>query len=157
MPDGFVIREHWDLLWTVRPPAAQPGRDAVVELPSSDNDVNALLDLVMPESTVRPGHPMARRWYGIWADGVLVACGADRSGHLATSPGVGVLGGIAVHPAYRSRGLGAALSAAITTRLFDQYDLVTLGVWPDNDTARRMYERLGYTARSEITSVKPAA
>jgi ribosomal protein S18 acetylase RimI-like enzyme len=160
VPDGFVTREQWDLLWTARPPVSQPGQDAVVELPASghaDNDVNALLDLVMPESTVRPGHPMARRWYGIWADGMLVACGADRSGHLATSPGVGVLGGIAVHPAYRRRGLGSALSAAITTRLFDRYDLVTLGVWPDNHSARRMYEGLGYTARAEITSIQPAS
>ena len=53
----------------------------------------------------------------------LLACGADRS-----------------------RGLGAALTAGMTRALFGRYDVVALGVHPDNVGAIRLYRRLGFTA-----------
>jgi ribosomal protein S18 acetylase RimI-like enzyme len=157
LPPGFEVRDEWDFRWATRAPASQAGQEAVADLPNSaDREVDALLDLAMPDTTVRPGHPSARQWYGVRDGDVLVACGADRSGGPSSPAPVGVLGAIAVHPAHRGRGYGTAVSAAITTRLFDEYDLVTLGVWPDNHRAIRIYERLGYTGRTEITSTRPS-
>jgi N-acetylglutamate synthase-like GNAT family acetyltransferase len=73
--------------------------------------VNALLDAAMPETPVRPGQALVRRFHGIWDAGTLVACAADRS-----SATVGVIGAVAVHPAYRRTGLGAALSGPPRSR-----------------------------------------
>jgi ribosomal protein S18 acetylase RimI-like enzyme len=88
---------------------------------------------------------------------MLVACGADRSTRSAAPEAtpVGVLAGIAVHPDHRGRGWGAAISGALTTRLREKYDLVTLGVAAGNDVASRLYERLGYTGVSQVSSVVP--
>jgi GNAT superfamily N-acetyltransferase len=154
-PDGFSPRDDWDLLWSTRPPARVPRQDAVEALSGADvpDEINALLDLAMPDSTVRPGDPGEPRWYGIRENGVLVACAADRSGRRPTPAPVGVVGGVAVHPDHRGRGYGAAVSAALTSALFERYDLVTLGVWPDNEPAIRIYRRLGYTNTYAITSV----
>ena len=127
----------------------------VLALPSADDDeVNALLDVAMPATTVRPGDRSSRRWYDIRDDDVLVACGADRSGYLPSPAPVGVVGGIAVHPAYRGRGYGTALSAARHAPAVRRIRPGHAGRHPENGTANRIYERLGYTSRWEITSVR---
>ena len=157
VPDGFRTREQWDFLWATRAPAPVPRQETVLPLPATQSvhdELNALLDLAMPDSTVRPGDRSRPRWFGIRDGEALLACGADRSGRHPSPAPVGVVGGIAVHPAYRGRGYGAAISAAITANLFDRYDLVTLGVWADNTVANRIYEWIGYTNRYEITSVQ---
>ena len=60
-------------------------------------------------------------------------------------PGVPHLASIATHPSARGRGLGALVTAALTRRLLDEgAPVVTLGMYADNDVARRMYLRLGF-------------
>jgi ribosomal protein S18 acetylase RimI-like enzyme len=160
IPAGFELNEHWDFRWILGPVPPQPGQDRVVALGPDDADaINGLLDVAFPASMVRPGHPMARRWYGIRAGSTLVACAADRSARSPdpTAEPVGVIGGVATHPAYRRQGLAAAVTAALTGRLQASYGLVTLGVIAGNDPATRMYERLGFTGITELTSVRPAA
>jgi ribosomal protein S18 acetylase RimI-like enzyme len=148
VPDGMRLREEWGMLWTTRRPAAQEHQAEVRPLPATPtvaDEINALLDLAMPDTTVRPGHRSEPRWYGIRAGGVLVACAADRTGGQDTPEPVGVIGGVAVHPDYRGQRYGAAISAGTTTALLDRYDLVILGVWLDNHKAIRLYQRLGYS------------
>ena len=160
IPAGFELNEHWDFRWMLGPVPPQPGQDRVVPLgPDDAGAINALLDVAFPTSIVRPGHPMARRWYGIRAGSTLVACAADRSARSpdpAAEP-VGVIGGVATHPAYRRQGLAAAVTAALTERLRAHYDLVTLGVIAGNDAATPMYEKLGFTGVTELTSVRHIA
>jgi ribosomal protein S18 acetylase RimI-like enzyme len=151
---GFALNEDWDLLWVTAPVAPQPGGERVVRLePDADPHVDALLDVAMPDSVVRPGSPNVLAWYGIWADGTLIACVADRSPRVSADEPVGLIGGVAVHPEHRRRGLGAAVSGELTRRLQETYDLVALGVMAHNDPAIRVYERLGYTGRYRVTSV----
>jgi predicted GNAT family acetyltransferase len=57
---------------------------------------------------------------------------------------MGVIGGLAVYPEFRGQGLGTALSAALTTRFVTECGLSTLGVYPENVVAQRMYGSLGY-------------
>ncbi len=159
LPAGFVMRDHWDLMWAEQLPPHQPAQDSVVPLPDAagvPDEINALLDLAMPDSAVRPGHPASPQWYGIRDQGILVACAADRSSHHPTPTPVGMVGGVAVHPDFRGRGYGAAVSAAITAALLRRFDMVMLGVWPDNDSAIRIYRRLGYAGDYAVTSVRPA-
>jgi len=150
LPAGWDHNGDWDFRWTASAPTVQPGQDRVV--PLSDEDavaVNGLLDMALPDSPMRPGHALVRRFYGVWHGGELVACAADRS-----SPRVGVIGGVAVHPGHRRSGLGAAVSGALTALLIAEHGLVTLGVAAGNDTATRLYERLGYRDVLPVTSVR---
>jgi predicted GNAT family acetyltransferase len=117
--------------------------------------INGLLDAAFPDSMLRPGHPMVTAWYGIWSDGHLVACAADRSTRQA-EPSVGVLGAIAVHPEQRRHGWGAAVTAGLTEVLRTRHPLVALGVVAGNDPATRLYVRLGFTGVHEVTAITPS-
>ncbi|MGE5827142.1 MAG: GNAT family N-acetyltransferase [Micromonosporaceae bacterium] len=153
VPAGWQRSDDWDFRWTTREPPVQPGQDRVMVLDEvAAPAVNALLDLVMPETPVRPGRRLVRRFYGIWDAGTLVACAADRS-----SATVGVIGAVAVHPDHRRAGLGSAISAALTTRLRREHGLVGLGVFAGNEPATRVYERLGYRDAVAVTSLRPQA
>ena len=90
---GYVRTEDWDLLWATRPVPPQPGGERVEPL-DDDAAIAALLDVAFPGTGVRPGSPHVLGWYGVWSDGSLVACAADRrparpagrSGSSAASP-----------------------------------------------------------------------
>ncbi len=86
-----------------------------------------------------------------------MACAADRSVHSPDPDAIptGVVGGVAVHPDHRGRGWGAAVTAALANALTERYGLVGLGVTADNHARSRLYERLGFTGRHEITSIRP--
>ena len=158
LPPGFTRNEDWDFRWSEAAPPDQPGQSTVRQIDDAAA-IEKLLDEAFPDSMLRPGHPMVSGWYGVWSDGRLVACAADRSTRTAEPgvPVVGVLGGIAVHPDHRRHGWGAAVTAALTTRLRTRHSLVALGVVADNHGATRLYERLGFTGVHEITSARPPA
>lgn len=145
-PDGAAISDRaWDFLWTTSVPACDTGEGVVVV--EDEDEINGLLDLSLPDSSVRPGHAIVIGWHGIRIGGRLAVVGADRSGRPPgsdTRPSVGVIGGLAVHPDFRGQGLGRALSAALTARFVREYGLSTLGVYPENVAAQRMYASLGY-------------
>ena len=93
------------------------------------------------------------RWVGVRDGGRLVACAADTS----AVAGVGHLSSIAVHPDGRGRGLGRAVTAALVRRLFDDgCDLVTLGMYADNDAGRAMYDAPRLRRRAPVHQ-RPAA
>lgn len=163
-PLRFTHQDDWDFLWTATPPPGVPGEERVVTLDDRHTaEITAVLDEAHPGTTTRPGDPRVGRWYGIFDDDRLVACGADRSrsadhsGDADRSRGeVGFLAGLTVVTGYQGRGLGAALTAGMTRRLFTAYDVVSLGVMWDNAPAIRLYRRLGFAAGMARTSVKIA-
>lgn len=153
-PEGVVSDRAWDFRWTTSIPAHRSGHEAV--LIEDDGEVSALLDEAFPDSSVRPGHPLVIGWHGIRVGARLAAVAADRSGRppgSGTRPTVGAIGGLAVHPDFRGQGLGTALSAALTTRFVTDYGLSTLGVYPENVVAQRMYESLGYRENLPLLGV----
>jgi GNAT superfamily N-acetyltransferase len=146
-----TVRDHWDFRWSHRPPPLQPDEERVVALTDADApSVAELLDRAFPDTTTRPGDPRVRAWYGIREGGRLVAAGGDRG-----RGDVGFLAGLAVAPEARGRGLGAALTAAMTRRLFTTYDCVALGVVADHAGTIRLYERLGFTDALPRTTIGP--
>jgi GNAT superfamily N-acetyltransferase len=140
---SFEPRSDWDWLWTATPPPVVSYEEAVHWLGDTDHDdVRALLEEVSPDASAWPGDDRSRRWAGIRAgDGRLAACLADTS-RTAT---IGHISSVATAPAFRRNGYGAALTAWVTRAfLAEGRSPATLGMYAWNDTARRMYQRLGY-------------
>ncbi|GIG24260.1 GNAT family N-acetyltransferase [Cellulomonas denverensis] len=96
------------------------------------------------------------RWWGIdGPDGSLLGViGAEpRSGALGGS-GSWHLHGLGVRPGTRGQGLGGALTAGATRQLLAAgADWVSLGMWDDNDGARRIYHRLGFRTVHRLTTL----
>ena len=61
------------------------------------------------------------------------------------------LGQLAVAAEARGCGIGQALVTAAEELIATHHDLAELGVAPGNTTARRLYERCGWTDRGEVT------
>lgn len=70
----------------------------------------------------------------------------DIAGSAAITPfgGVGELAGVGTSPRFRRRGVASAVSSVLMERFFETYDLAWLSA--GDDTARLVYERLGYRA-----------
>ncbi|MBC7638866.1 MAG: GNAT family N-acetyltransferase [Rhodoferax sp.] len=149
--DGVRVGDgaDWDWFRTdVRPvPAADEERVVTV---ADDGAVRTLLAAASPRHSAVPGDDEIRRWVGVQADdGTLLACAA----HTEAVPGVPHLASIATHPSARGQGLGALVTGALTRRLLDEgFPAGTLGMYADNDVARRMYLRLGYRCDHEWSS-----
>ena len=139
----------WDFRWLAAPPPVQAGEDRV-EAVDDEAAVKALLAAASPTASAQPGDEGVRRWFGVRdPGGALLACAADTS----AATGVGHLSSIAVDPSSRGQGLGKAVTAALTRRLFvEGNDLVTLGMYAVNAAGRGVYDALGYVDEHRFTS-----
>jgi ribosomal protein S18 acetylase RimI-like enzyme len=141
---------QWDLMRCDAEPPEQPGEERVVWVEDLAA-VQHFLDRVNPHHSVRADHPEVERWLGVAdeASGALLAVGAfTRRRH-----GTGYLASIATAPESRGRGLGGAVTAALTRYAFSSGDdLCTLAHFHPNDVARRLYLRLGYRTTHQMQS-----
>jgi GNAT superfamily N-acetyltransferase len=144
-------RNDWEWFATWAAPPLQPREDQVGWLDAT-RDAVAIRDLLRSSARhdVDPGDPHARRWCGVWApDGTLCAAAA----HTENRRGVPVLASIATRGDVRGQGYGAAVTAWLTRQLLGEGSgWVTLGMYSDNDVARRLYLRLGYRCEHRFTS-----
>ncbi|MEP9382794.1 GNAT family N-acetyltransferase [Nocardioides cheoyonin] len=127
----------WDWMLCSEPPPAP--RVEVVEVADAEA-IGAVLDDGNPDSFARPGEPDVEAWLGSEVEGTLAAVGAL----TRVGDGTGHLRGVTTRPAYRGRGLGAAVSAALTRRAMAPTGVASLGVYVDNGPALAIYRRLGY-------------
>lgn len=145
---SYEVRGHWHWMRTTTP-APPPAPHLSVEEATDDAEVEAVLDVANPGSFARPGTPGIEGWLGVREAGRLVGVGAirrdpDGSGHLRA---------VSVLPEATGRGLGSALSQALTRRAMDRAPHVaTLGVYTDNGPALRIYDRLGYRVEHTFRS-----
>ncbi|MGL5818929.1 MAG: GNAT family N-acetyltransferase [Phycicoccus sp.] len=137
----------WDWMWTRTPPPDLASEQQVQLLePHTRDELVAFLRTASPRTHGQPFARAAQVWVGIRTDrGRLVACG----GSEASEAGTPVLAGIAVDPACRGKGLGAAVTTSLTRRAVADAGACALGVFADNVVARRLYHRLGYTTGME--------
>lgn len=148
-PHLATVGDGWAWLATTRPPADVPGTSAVTYDPDPDA-VAALLDDANPDAFVRPGHPWVLGWAGVpGTDGRLLACGA----WTRHAPGVPHLAAVTVAEPARGRGLGSALTVAVTRMLLRRHHAVSLAAWGGNETALRLYRRIGFGTEHRLRTV----
>lgn len=153
---------EWDFWVTRDEPAPEAMTSAyghtvrVVDLPAADPRLGPLLDLASPDAPLRPGDTRVVRWaaiedpdHGLPDTGGLAAVLAvthQRSG-------ADHLNDVATHPERRGRGLARALCGQVTVdALRAGRPAVTLGMYADNEPARRVYTALGFTCVRGQTS-----
>ena len=132
----------WDWMWTTSAPPRTVGEDRVLDVgPDARDELAALLAAESPRTHGQPFARPGQRWVAVHdADGRLLACG----GAEPSAAGIPVLSGIAVVGTHRGRGLGAAVTAALTRTAVAERGACVLGMFADNDVARRLYRRLGF-------------
>jgi len=82
-------------------------------------------------------------YFGVREEGHLVAAGGTHV--VSVKYGIAALGGIFTLPAVRGRGYAAAVTSALVRELLDRgCGDVVLTVYADNETAQRVYLRLGF-------------
>lgn len=151
----------WDWMWTTTSPPVFPGEARLVDLDDeADADgIRALMARANPRSHGHPGEGVVDHWLGLRDPfGGVLACAAWHRNRA----GIPHLSGITVAPELRGEGWGRALTAALTRRSLKSHGVCTLGIFADNDVARRLYHGLGYRtaqawASRSIDGAGPAA
>lgn len=128
--------------------ALEPPPDIGIEElgPDDVEDMVALTRLTEPgpfsAETYRTG-----RYFGLRRDGNLVAMAGERM----RAEGWGEVSAVCVHPDGQRQGLGEALTLAAARAITDRGDRAMLHVRSDNDPAHRLYIRLGFTVRRQVS------
>ncbi len=148
-PWRLPVSGHWHWMLTHDAPPPHPLEPTVVKVTDAAL-IDGLLDVANPGSFARPGSRGVECWLGIPGDDGLLAVGA-----LYRDPsGAGHLRSVTTHPAGAGRGLGTAVSAALTRRALAVCGTATLGVYVDNAPALAVYDRLGFRTHVSFRSAK---
>ena len=142
---------EWDWMWTRDAPPVVTGEERVEVLGPDDRDeAEAFLTEHSPRTHGQPFARPGQRWVAVREPhtGALVAVG----GSEPCAAGTPTLAGIAVETGRRGAGWGAAVTAHLTRLAVAEVGACALGMFADNDVARRLYHRLGYTTGMEWTS-----
>ncbi len=147
---------EWDAFWTTTPVAARSGEERV-EVIRDVQEAVELLSVANP-TTDALRDPDGYRWWGLRDDdGALVSTVGVHDRRDIDGRPVAALSGLGTHPAARGGGFGGALMAGATRRELTNHDIVSFGMWSENDRARHLYERLGYrhAGRQAMASRRP--
>ncbi|MDT0164792.1 GNAT family N-acetyltransferase [Actinotalea sp. AC32] len=150
---------HWDWFWTDAP-LVGTDRSRAERLPLTPGTtaaVAACLGRAHPTASTPPDDERLLGWWGARHDGRLVAV----AGAVTLGPGLSPhLVSLGVDPDHRGRGLaGAVLAATVADCLAVRPEvgepMVSLGMYADNQPARRVYLRHGFRLRHEFASRRP--
>ena len=153
---------EWDWFVTHRAPAPQRGEADVVVL-DREAELEAIRDCLTesnPRSDANPDRPA--HWFGVRGEGdrLVGVVSATEEGGPRPATVSWHLQGLGVRPEVRGRALGTALIAAATRRGLAELPAdswVSLGMYADNDPARRIYDTLGFVAERRCTSYRATA
>lgn len=151
-PDRIKPTHDWEWFHTMsaRGPIQVDGQPQW--LAGQADEIRALLTQAMPEASAWPGDQRVHRWAGVRrADGELAAALADTS----RGPTAANISSVATAPAYRRQGYAAALTAWVTDAFLSTgAEMVTLGMYSTNHSARRLYEQLGFHCDHHFSSAE---
>lgn len=149
----------WDWLAADAVPAGWVADARVARLdPLDDADaIRACLAVANPGTSADPTGRGEAGWWGVRGSGGLVGVvGASLRGGGAGRARSWHLHGLGVLPDARGGGIGTALTATVLAEgLAAGCAFVSLGMYADNDRARRVYERLGFRTELECASFGP--
>ena len=94
-----------------------------------------------------PNSNRTGRWFGVRRDGRLVAMAGERM----RVEGFGEVSGVCVDPSVRGEGLGAVVTLAAAHGIRERGDTPMLHVRDGNDGAHRLYRRIGFEPRRQVT------
>lgn len=128
-----------------RSPAPASASDPCWLDADEEPEVADLLKEANPDSYAFPGRPGIRRWAGIRDSlgGALLAVAAD----AWSTPGLGLIAGVATAVSARRRGLGERVCRFVMEALLAEHGRVALMVDDGNHTAIGIYRRLGFVRR----------
>jgi ribosomal protein S18 acetylase RimI-like enzyme len=161
---GLAPFSVWDWFSTEQVPPVHE-REAVVRRldPVAEADaIRACLAVGNPGTSADPARPGEAGWWGVDAPvghdapgGLLGVVGATARGS-GGGPTSWHVHGLGVVPGARSTGLGTALTCAAVRQAFvEGVSFVSLGMYAQNDVARRLYTRLGFAVDAELASYGP--
>jgi GNAT superfamily N-acetyltransferase len=96
-----------------------------------------------------PNSHRTGRWFGVRRGGRLVAMAGER----LRVDGFGEVSGVCVDPSVRGEGLGAVVTLAAADGIRERGDVPMLHVRDHNDGAHRLYRRIGFETRRQVTVV----
>jgi predicted GNAT family acetyltransferase len=102
-----------------------------------------LVELTQP-GPFRPRTVEMGNYYGVFEDDRLVAMAGER----LQTPHFTEVSAVCTHPAARGRGLATALTRHVATGIIERGRTPILHVAEQNESARRVYERLGFVVRA---------
>lgn len=123
--------------------------------PADRAEVDAFYADAYPENWFDPRMLETGRYVGVRVAGALAAVAGVHVHSRAMR--VAALGNIATMPAFRGRGLGARVTAALCRRLRAECDTIGLNVRADNFAAIRLYERLGFAIIADYEELEASA
>ena len=146
----------WDWMWVDASTASLPdGPSAAVPLSAIEvvlhdvddaEEISAFTHRHNPHVWTQIGTGRVHHWVGLrgLTGDLLALGGAERE-----ATGVPHLAGIVTDRSLRCRGLGTAVTLALSRWALAEGGVCTLGMFSDNEPARAIYHRLGYrTARA---------
>ncbi|HEY6531532.1 MAG TPA: GNAT family N-acetyltransferase [Acidimicrobiales bacterium] len=148
-PDGWIERRrgHGRQMTVTADTLADDDVDTGVarrRLTSDDvGEMLALVGLTEPGPFAERTVEMGRYWGHFDEHGWLVAMAGERL-HL---DGWTEISAVCTHPSARGRGLAATLTRHVATEILERGETPFLHVRADNESARRVYDRLGFAER----------
>ncbi len=142
---------EWDWMWTRTAPPVLCGEEQVEALdPACRDEAEQFLAEHSPRTHGQPFARPGQRWVAVRDSETeaLVATGSSEP----SAAGTPTLAGIATATERRGEGWGAAVTAHLTRLAVAEAGACALGMFADNDVARRLYHRLGFTTGMQWTS-----
>lgn len=136
----------------VNPASFQPADSGIQPVRLRPTDLGELRELygtgegnLFTEYMLRDGV-----FYGIWQDNRMVAVAGTHC--IAPRYGIGAVGNVYTHPAYRGRGYAQICTGVVTCDLFTHHRCrdVILNVNRENRAAQTAYSHLGYRAHCDF-------